>query len=103
MLAGSLAMMLLAGCSHETKVTVSEAFSDCATAPNECNGGETGNGGTLTYAVARPVGGWNLNDADANSLETAQVLAGVLPSAFVTYPDLSTAPNPDLLESAAQL
>ncbi|GIJ44950.1 hypothetical protein Val02_18360 [Virgisporangium aliadipatigenens] len=84
-------------------MTVSEAFSDCSTSPNECNGGATGSGGTLTYAVARPVSGWNLNDADANSLETAQVLAGVLPAAFVTHPDLSTTPNPDLLESAEQI
>jgi len=98
-----VAISVLAGCGSETRVTVSEAFSDCGTAPNECNGGATGSGGTLTYAVARPVTGWNLNDADANSLEASQVLAGVLPAAFVTYPDLSTRPNPDLLDGAEQV
>jgi hypothetical protein len=71
-----VAVLVLAGCGSTTRVTVSEAFSECGTSPNECNGGATGTGGTLTYAIARPVAGWNLADADASSLETAQVLAG---------------------------
>jgi peptide/nickel transport system substrate-binding protein len=80
----------------------SAAFADCPRDPNGCNSGPTRSGGTLTYAIEKAIGGWNVGDADASSFETTQVLAGLLPSAFVAYPDLTVRLNEDLLVSAEQ-
>ncbi|MGC9669471.1 ABC transporter family substrate-binding protein [Planosporangium sp. 12N6] len=106
--AGVLAAALTAaaGCggAGATTATVggSASFATCAAHPNDCNSGPTVRGGTLAYAIEKPISGWNIADADANSFEAAQVLAGVLPSAFIAYPDLSVRVNSDLLVSAEQ-
>ncbi|GAA1789875.1 ABC transporter family substrate-binding protein [Planosporangium flavigriseum] len=102
----AVALMSAAGCggakANAPAVGGSASFAGCVQHPNDCNSGPTTRGGTLTYAVEKPINGWNLADADANSFESTQVLAGVLPSAFIAYPDLSVRVNSDLLVSAEQ-
>jgi peptide/nickel transport system substrate-binding protein len=82
--------------------SISTSFADCATKPNDCNGGKTKPGGTLTYTIEKKITGWNLNDADSNTFDFKEVLGGVLPSAFQSMPDLKPALNTDLLDSAEQ-
>jgi peptide/nickel transport system substrate-binding protein len=103
----AVALMAAAGCGGgragaPAAVGGSASFAECVSHPNDCNGGPTTRGGTLTYAVEKPINGWNIAEADASSFESAQVLAGVLPSAFIAYPDLSVRVNSDLLVSATQ-
>ena len=76
------------------------AFVDCATRPNDCNTGKVKPGGTMTFAIEKKLSGWNIADVSASSFDFQQVLAGVLPSAFVSIPDLGDRLNSDLLSSA---
>jgi peptide/nickel transport system substrate-binding protein len=82
--------------------SVSKGFSDCANKPNTCNSGKVKSGGTLTYTIEKKITGWNINDTDANTFDFAEVLGGVLPSAYIAYPDFSVNLNSDMLASAEQ-
>ncbi|HEX8935360.1 MAG TPA: ABC transporter substrate-binding protein, partial [Pseudonocardiaceae bacterium] len=78
------------------------AFAACDASPNTCNSAEPGRlkqGGQLTYAIEKNIPNWNLLSSEGNVLETGWVLAGVLPRAFITLPDLTVAMNNDLLDS----
>jgi peptide/nickel transport system substrate-binding protein len=78
------------------------AFATCDATPNTCNAAEPGRlkqGGQLTYAIEKNIPNWNLLSSEGNVLETGWVLAGVLPRAFITLPDLTVAINNDLLDS----
>jgi glutathione transport system substrate-binding protein len=78
------------------------AFAGCDASPNTCNSAEPGRlkqGGQLTYAIEKNIPNWNLLSSEGNVLETGWVLAGVLPRAFITLPDLTVAMNNDLLDS----
>lgn len=57
-------------------------------------------GGTMTYTLEKDVQNWNILNADGNTFETAEVMNGVLPGAFIPLPDFSVALNKDLLVSA---
>jgi peptide/nickel transport system substrate-binding protein len=102
----AMGLMAAAGCGANAATPAavggSAYFATCVAHPNDCNSGPTAPGGALTYAVEKPINGWNIADAEANSDVAAQVLAGVLPSAFIAYPDLSVRMNSDLLVSAEQ-
>jgi peptide/nickel transport system substrate-binding protein len=79
------------------------AFAGCESNPNACNFAEPGKlkqGGQLTYVIEKNVANWNLQSNEGNVFESAEVLKGVLPSTFVTQPDLTVALNNDLLDSA---
>lgn len=78
------------------------AFAACDANPNTCNSAEPGRlkqGGQLTYAIEKNIPNWNLLSSEGNVLETGWVLAGVLPRAFITLPDLTVVMNNDLLDS----
>jgi glutathione transport system substrate-binding protein len=77
-------------------------FSNCAKSPLDCNKGETKAGGTITYVLEKTIPGWNENYTPSNVFEVAEVLDGLLPSAFIGTPDLKPTINPDLLVSAEQ-
>jgi len=77
-------------------------FADCDKKPNECNSGAAKQGGTMTATIEKKLQNWNVNDADGNTFDIAQVMNGVLPNAFVTFPDLKPHLNSDMLESAEQ-
>lgn len=80
-------------------------FADCDQNPNTCNSAEPGalqDGGEVAYALEKNVPNWNANSAEGNVQETALVLQGVLPKAFITQPDLTVALNESLLVSAEQ-
>lgn len=80
-------------------------FADCEQNPNTCNSAEPGalrDGGEIVYALEKNVPNWNANSAEGNVFETSLVLQGVLPKAFLTQPDLTSAMNENLLVSAEQ-
>lgn len=100
--------VLLAGCGGAEEPGGSAArptgtvFASCAENPNTCNSAEPGKlrqGGQLVYALEKNIPNWNLLSSGGNVQDTAWVLAGVLPRAFVTQPDLTVVMNEDLLES----
>ncbi|GII23560.1 ABC transporter family substrate-binding protein [Planosporangium mesophilum] len=104
--AAGVSLAVVAACggggSSDSGKTVSTSFADCATKPNDCNGGATKQGGTLTYAVEKKITGWNLNDAETNTADYVPVMTGITPQAFVVEPDFSVRLNDDLLDSAEQ-
>ena len=77
-------------------------FADCGTNPNTCNKGTTKPGGTFTYTIEKVITGWNLNNANSNTFDFAEVLDGVLPGAFTATPDLKPVVNSDVMTSVEQ-
>ncbi|HEX2297042.1 MAG TPA: hypothetical protein VHH34_00745, partial [Pseudonocardiaceae bacterium] len=78
-------------------------FADCDQNPNTCNSAassELQQGGQISYAIEKNIPNWNLISSEGNTFETGQVLRAVLPATFYTQPDLTTAMNENLLESA---
>jgi peptide/nickel transport system substrate-binding protein len=106
MVVASVSLLVISACggggSSDTGKSVSTSFADCTTKPNDCNGGKTKPGGTLTYTIEKKITGWNLNDADSNTFDFQEVLGGVLPNAFNTMPDFSTPVNTDMMASIEQ-
>ncbi len=74
-------------------------FAQCTNKPNECNGGKTKQGGTITYALGKDVKAWNTLSSAGNTIEYSHALFGVVPRAHLYYPDLSVQVNKDLLDS----
>ncbi|HEX6497819.1 MAG TPA: ABC transporter family substrate-binding protein [Micromonosporaceae bacterium] len=104
---GAASLLVVSGCGGGSKDNGSQqhnsaSFADCATKPNDCNGGKTKQGGTLTYTIEKKITGWNLLDADSNTFDFAEVLDGVLPQPFLVYPDLSVKINDDMMVSIEQ-
>jgi peptide/nickel transport system substrate-binding protein len=103
---GVASLLVVSACGGGGKSTgnksSSAGFADCATKPNTCNSGTTKQGGTFTYTIEKTISGWNLNNADSNTFEFAEVLDGVLPGVFNTNPDFSPFLNADLMVSAEQ-
>lgn len=104
---GAASLLVVSACGGSSNKgtqgsTNSTSFADCATKPNDCNGGKTKQGGTLTYTIEKKITGWNLNDADSNTFDFAEVLDGVLPQPFIVYPDLSIKVNEDMMTSIEQ-
>jgi peptide/nickel transport system substrate-binding protein len=77
-------------------------FAKCGTSPNDCNSGNTKQGGTVTYVLEKELVGWDINTANSNTFEFAEVMDGIAPGAFTATPDLKPVPNPDLMVSAEQ-
>ncbi len=77
-------------------------FANCGTSPNDCNTGAVKKGGTVTYTIEKTITGWNLNNANSNTFDFAEVLDGVLPGAFTATPDLKPVLNTDVMVSATQ-
>lgn len=101
-LAANALVMATVSCGEGGRVDeskVSAGFAQCVSNPNECNGGKTKQGGTITYAIGKDVKAWNLLSSAGNTIENLQVLFGVIPRAHVFYPDLSIEVNKDLLDS----
>jgi peptide/nickel transport system substrate-binding protein len=80
----------------------SGSLADCAKNPNTCNTGKVKSGGAMTYTIEKLITGWNLNSANSNTFDFAEVLDGVLPQVFIPTPDLKPTLNPDLMVSAEQ-
>jgi len=78
------------------------AFQNCGATPNTCNKGTTKAGGTFTYTIEKVITGWNLNNANSNTFDFAEVLDGVLPGAFTATPDLKPVVNTDVMTSVTQ-
>lgn len=82
-----------------------QAFAECDANPNECNSApadQLQDGGEVTMAIEKNIPNWNVTSSEGNVFETAMVLKGVLPSTFISQPDLSFKMNENLLESAEQ-
>ncbi|PXY26620.1 ABC transporter substrate-binding protein [Prauserella sp. PE36] len=83
-----------------------QIFAECDANPNECNSApadQLQDGGEVTMALEKDIANWNLNSSEGNVFETGMALKGVLPSTFVSNPDLKFAMNEDVLESAEQV
>ncbi|MGH3321097.1 MAG: ABC transporter family substrate-binding protein [Streptosporangiaceae bacterium] len=79
------------------------SLAACDQSPNICNSAQVKNNtGTFSYVIEKNVEDWNLLSITGNVFETAEVLDGVLPYAFDSYPDLKPHLNTDLLESAKE-
>jgi peptide/nickel transport system substrate-binding protein len=81
------------------------AYSECDQSPNTCNSADPASlqkGGELAFALEKNVSNWNVTSSEGNVLETGLVMKGVLPSTFVTQPDLSVKLNDALLDSAQE-
>jgi len=79
------------------------ALSACEMTPNTCNSAAPDTlrqGGQLVFAIEKNVTNWNVLSSAGNVFEGGEVLKPVLPSTFVTQPDLTVAMNTDLLDSA---
>jgi len=100
-----LAAVALAGActSSPEKQESTAGYSDCDAKPNECNGGPTKPGGTLTYLEEQDISTWNVNHEDGAHYPTGQMLSGVVPSAVYAAPDLLPYANLDLLAEEPQL
>jgi peptide/nickel transport system substrate-binding protein len=77
-------------------------FTSCGSDPLNCNTGTANKGGTVTYTIEKPITGWNLNNANSNTFDFAEVLDGVLPGAFTALPNLKPVINKDVMVSATQ-
>jgi peptide/nickel transport system substrate-binding protein len=80
----------------------SAGLTDCAKNPNTCNSGATKKGGSFTYVIEKDIELWNINDTNANTFETAEVLQPMLPGVFNVTPDLKPTLNTDLMVSATK-
>ncbi|EHR52581.1 ABC-type dipeptide transport system, periplasmic component [Saccharomonospora marina XMU15] len=82
-----------------------QAFAECDANPNECNSApadQLQDGGEVTMAIEKNIPNWNLTSSEGNVFESSMVLKGVLPSTFISQPDLTFKMNEDVLESAEQ-
>jgi peptide/nickel transport system substrate-binding protein len=104
--AAGVSLLVVSACGggggSDNGKNVSGSFADCTTKPNDCNGGKTKPGGTLTYAIEKKITGWNLNDSETNTTDFASVIQGVVPSVFIAYPDLTAKLNDDMMVSVEQ-
>src|SRR5206468_9798316 len=103
----AVSVVVASACSSGSKGTTTPktqagSLADCATKPNDCNGGTVKAGGTLTYTIEKTVTGWNINTSETNTFDIAEVLNPLLPGAFLVKPDLSVALNDDVMVSAEQ-
>jgi peptide/nickel transport system substrate-binding protein len=98
------ALLAVAACGSGGGTTGSNKasgdFSDCKANPNTCNAGTRVGGGTMVAIAEKTVTGWNVNDANANTFDLAQMVSGLLPGAFLVSPDLSVSLNKDMMDSA---
>jgi len=99
---GAASLLALAACDGggTNAPTEPSSLADCKTEPLTCNSGTTQPGGTVTYTIEKVITGWNLNHADSNTFDFAEVLGGVLAGGpFVVPPDFNVVENPDYVES----
>jgi peptide/nickel transport system substrate-binding protein len=99
---GAVSLLLATACGKSTSSTPQKSISlgECDTKPNECNSGPSKAGGTVIQVMEKKLVNWNINSAKGNILDITSVLNGVLPSAFIFYPDNTTHLNTDLMVSA---
>src|SRR5882724_7133460 len=104
LVATTAALAGLVACSQggSTPPPATGDFLDCATHQNTCNAGTRISGGSIVTVAEKDLPGWNLNDANNNTLDFAQIMSGVLPTTFIINPDYSVSLNTDLLTSAEQ-
>jgi len=100
---GAASALTLAACDgggSTEEPTSPSSLADCKTEPLTCNSGPTQDGGTVIYTIEKVITGWNLNHADSNTFDFAEVLTGVLAGGpFVVPPDFNVVENPDYVDS----
>jgi peptide/nickel transport system substrate-binding protein len=95
-----LSISACGGGGNKGTTETSIGFAECLAKPNGCNTGKVKQGGTMTYALGKDIKAWNTLSSAGNTLEYSYALFGVLPRAFLYYPDLSVQVNKDVLDSA---
>src|SRR5689334_5277505 len=92
--ASALALAACDGGGGTNEPTEPTSLADCKTEPVTCNSGSTKDGGTVIYTIEKLITGWNLNNADSNTFDFAEVLSGVLGGGpFVVPPDFNVVLN----------
>jgi len=105
---GAASLLVLSACGKsgtgsDTGNSISKSFADCGTRPLDCNGGDTKQGGSVTYTIEKLITGWNVDDTNTATFDFVEVLDGVLPQGpFINTPDLKATLNTDLMVSAEQ-
>jgi peptide/nickel transport system substrate-binding protein len=96
------ALMVASACS--TKSTPpnggSLTWKDCVAHPNDCNSGQTKQGGTMLVTDEKKITSFFVADAASNTYDQAQIMSGLIPSPFTVRPDSSVVLNTDLMDSA---
>lgn len=96
-------MLVLAACGGGSSGSSSEAQGNRVTGdPNTVNSADVTKGGEATYVIEKKVVAWNGLTADGNTFDYLETYSpGILPSAFIQMPDLTSVElNKDLLASA---
>ena len=81
---GAASLLVLSACGNsgtgsDTGNSISKSFADCGTRPVDCNGGDTKQGGSVTYTIEKLITGWNVDDTNTATFDFVEVLDGVLP------------------------
>lgn len=98
---GAAAALTLAGCGGGS--AASDIFDDCDENPNECNSvdaDELQDDGEITFAMEKNIENWNVTSSSGNVRDASQSIKETLPYTHYTTPELDTALNDDLLDSA---
>ncbi|HZB34355.1 MAG TPA: ABC transporter family substrate-binding protein [Streptosporangiaceae bacterium] len=97
-------LLVLSACGGGTsqEESTSAGLADCTKNPNSCNSGTTKKGGSFAYVIEKDIELWNINDTNANTFETAEVLQTLLPGVFNITPDLKPTLNTDLMASVTK-
>jgi peptide/nickel transport system substrate-binding protein len=77
-------------------------LANCGTSPDDCNTAAVKAGGTMTYVLEKTIAGWNINTANSDTFEFAEVMDGLVPGVYNANPDLKPFLNTDLMVSATQ-
>lgn len=99
-------MLVLGACSTGTTNNTpqsSAGFTSCEKSPNTCNTGPTKKGGSLVIALEKTVPNWNVNTSEGNTYDTAQIMNGMAPTAFIANPDSTIGWNKDLFADEPKL
>ena len=104
---GLAAALALAACADEGgdggDDGATPSWDDCADDPNNCNSGETAQGGQIVWAFEQEQASWNQQTATGNTFVLAQIVDRFLPSTGRFLPDGTWEWNLDLLAAEPQL
>jgi len=98
------ALMVASACSTSSSNNKpnqsSLTWKDCPAHPNDCNSGQTKQGGTMLVTDEKTITNFFVADANSNTYDQAQIMDGLIPSPFIIRPDSSVVLNTDMMDSA---
>jgi peptide/nickel transport system substrate-binding protein len=101
---GAAAALVLSACgTGGDESDVSRGFDDCLEDPNNCNGGERAQGGTIIWTLDQAPDGYFPWSPEGGSVYTLQAIHGILPYFGQFQPDGTYKYNMDVLASEPEL